>query len=254
MEHGEQLRAAGKQAALRVRLPRNYAAGFALPPAVLGSAEPGPLASIQQQVSSHSCQRLSMPVSQQTCVQDLQPCVCVLCACLHATLRIAAACRCPRGSPPLAAHEEPALTLPSSSSRSSHWLWMQLRQACQSQELSSSRRLSSSSSSSGRLCNQQLHCLLVLCDRQRPCHQRRLCQEALWAGSRCSGQPACPLWRRSLSRAGGSRTSRTGSRRLLRSLQLLTGAVRGLMRTSDAKLHVCSPVSRPVGDKSEGAF
>ena len=51
VEHGEQLRSAGKQAALRVRLPRNYAAGFALPPAVLGSAEPGPLASMQQQVS-----------------------------------------------------------------------------------------------------------------------------------------------------------------------------------------------------------
>lgn len=49
-EQGEQLRDAGRQAALRVRVPRNFASGFAIPPTLLGADEPSPLASIQQQV------------------------------------------------------------------------------------------------------------------------------------------------------------------------------------------------------------
>ena len=64
MERGKELRDLGIQSVQRIWWPRNFAAGFAMPPAVSGDAEEPPIASIKRTVcicaasTPRSCHRL----------------------------------------------------------------------------------------------------------------------------------------------------------------------------------------------------
>ena len=49
-ERGKELRELGDQSVRRMWWPRNFAAGFAMPPAVSGDAEEAPIASIKHTV------------------------------------------------------------------------------------------------------------------------------------------------------------------------------------------------------------
>ena len=51
-ERGKELRELGLQSVQRIWWPRNFAAGFAMPPAVSGQAEEAPIASIKRTVSA----------------------------------------------------------------------------------------------------------------------------------------------------------------------------------------------------------